>query len=126
MKSMTVCGFFMVMFLVIGLLNPLWAVDEQRQAYDQMVEEATREADEYVQQKQQEQQAAAEQMEKAANATVDERVQVERDRLEAEMDKIRERSLGPNYTEGMRENQLQELETRLDQLDSDPQAYFGE
>lgn len=126
MKSMTVCGFFMVMFLVIGLLNPLWAVDEQRQAYDQMVEEAAREADEYVQQKQQEQQAAAEQMEKAANATVDERVQVERDRLEAEMDKIRERSLGPNYTEGMRENQLQELESQLDQLDSDPQAYFGE
>jgi hypothetical protein len=120
---------FVILLLVLltnGVFDPLYAVDEQRQAYDQMVEEATREADEYLEQKQKEQEQAAQEAEEQKEAAGDERTEAERERLEAEMEKVRERGLGPGFTEGMRENQLQELETKLDQLNDDPQSYFGE
>ena len=126
MKQIAWFVFFLTALLANGLLNPLYAVDEQRKAYDQMVEEATREADAYVKQKQEEQQQAAEMKQHQTESAFDERVQAERGRLEAEMDAVRERGLGPNFTEGMRANQLQELQNRLNQLNSDPQAYFGE
>ena len=51
MATMKWFGVLLLTTLVVGTLNPLYAVDEQRQAYDKMVEEATREADEYVEEK---------------------------------------------------------------------------
>jgi len=126
MKRIKWLGILLLVLLTNGIFNPLYAVDEQRQAYDQMVEEATREADEYLEQKQKEQQEAAEEEEDQARSADDERIETERERIETEMEMVREKGLGPNYTEGMRENQLQELESRLNQLDSDPDAYFGE
>lgn len=126
MKPMKMGGIILVMSLVSGILDPLWAVDEQQQAYDQMVEEATREADEYVEEKLKEQQDAAEVIEQQKDAVVDERIQAERERLEAEMDKVRDRGLGPNFTGGVRDNLLQKLENKLNQLESDPLSYFGE
>ena len=118
MKTMLCCAFFLLVILSGATLNPLFAADEQREAYDRMVEEATREADEFVEQKQKEQHEAAQQGKKRANPEADEPVQAERKQIEAEMERVRERGLGPNYTEGMRDNQLQELEKKLDQLDS--------
>ena len=125
MKTMTSCVLFLLVLLFGETMNPPLAADEQRQAYDQMVEEAVREADEYVEQKKREQREAAKQKEKQqAHTAADERVKAERERLEDEMKKIHERGLDPNYTEGMRDNQLQELEDRLNRLESDPEAYF--
>jgi hypothetical protein len=108
------------------LVNPLFAADEQRQAYDKMVEEATREADAYVEQKQKEQREAAEaRKDMPTDASLDERVKVERERIEAEIDKAWKRGLGPDFTEGMRQNRLEELSDKLDRLNSDPEAYFA-
>ncbi|BBO78554.1 hypothetical protein DSCW_59710 [Desulfosarcina widdelii] len=126
MKTTACLGFFLLAILSGGIVNPLLAADEQRQAYDKMVEEATREADEYVQQKQKEQREAAKQAEEKASSADDKRVQAERKRLKTEMNNVRARGLGPNFTEGMRENQLKELESKLDQLNSDPKAYFNQ
>lgn len=126
MTLMKSFGIVLLVILVNGHFNPLPAVDEQRKAYDKMVEEATREADDYVEEKQKKQLQAAEEQKNQSDPALDARVQAERERIEAEMNTIRERGLGPNFTEGMRENQLQELESKLNQLTSDPQAYFEE
>jgi len=126
MKPMKCCAIVLLILLINGAPDTLFAADEQRQAYDKMVEEATREADAYVEQKQQEQKAAAEKRESQMDADLETRVKAERKRIEAEMEKVQKRGLGPNFTEGMRANQLQELQNKLNQLTSDPQAYFGE
>jgi len=124
MATMKWFGVFLLTTLVVGTLNPLYAVDEQRQAYDKMVEEATREADQYVDEKRKEQAETAEK--RKSSSVTDPRVEKERQRLEAEMEKVRERGLGPDFTEGMRSAKLQELQTQLDRLNRDPQAYFEE
>ena len=120
------CCLVMLVLLATGRINWAHAADEQRQAYDKMVEEATREADAYVEQKQQEQKQASESAKAETDAALDERVQAERQRLQSEMETVQKRGLGPNFTEGMRANQIQELQNKLNQLTSDPQAYFGE
>ncbi len=120
------CCLVMLVLLATGQINWAHAVDEQRQAYDKMVEEATREADAYVEQKQQEQKQASENAKAETDASLNERVQAERQRLQSEMETVQKRGLGPNFTEGMRANQLQELQNKLNQLTSDPQTYFGE
>lgn len=124
MKLMTFLGTLLLLIMANGNFNPLCAADEQKQAYDKMVEEATREADDYVEQKQREQRQAADAVQTRQDADLDARVQAERDRIDGEMNTIRERGLGPNFTEGMRENQLRLLQEKLDQLISDPEAYF--
>lgn len=126
MATMKWFGVFLLASFVAGTLNPLFAVDEQRQAYDKMVEEATREADEYVEEKKKEQADTTEKRKNQSSSVADLRVEKERKQLEAEMEKVRKRGLGPDFTEGMRSAKLQELQTQLNRLHSDPQAYFGE
>lgn len=126
MATMKWFGVLLLTTLVVGTLNPLYAVDEQRQAYDKMVEEASREADEYVGKKKKEQAETAEKRKNQSSNVAEPRVENERQRLEAEMGKLRKRGLGPDFTEGMRSAKLKELQTQLDRLNRDPQAYFGE
>lgn len=112
--------------LATGGFNPLLAADEARQAYDRMVEESVREADEYLEQKQKEQDAAAAAAANQQGSALDAQVQAERERIEAEMDTVRNRGLGPNFTQGMKDNLLAQLQEKLNRLLSDPEAYFGE
>jgi hypothetical protein len=51
MKIMKWIAIALLGLLAAGSFNPLLAVSEQREAYNKMVEEATREADEYLQEK---------------------------------------------------------------------------
>jgi hypothetical protein len=55
---------------------------------------------------------------------MDERVQAEQKRIGAEMDAIRNRSLGSGFTQGMKDNLLQQQQDKLDGLKRDPEAYF--
>lgn len=126
MTAMKWSGLILLVLSATGYLSPIYAVDEQRQAYERMVQEATREADEYVKQKQEAQRQTTEMGQNRTDSEFDQRIQAERDRLKAEMDTVRGRGLGPNFTEGMRANQLQELQNQLNRLNSDPKAYFGE
>jgi hypothetical protein len=119
MKRMTYFLFFLLVLPANGLIGPLFAADEQRHAYDQMVEEATREADAYVEQKQKEHQEATEKRKnRSTPSPADDRVQAQRERIEAEIDKVRKRGLGPDFTEGMRHNRLEELQNELNKLNS--------
>lgn len=110
--------------LVAGSFSSLIAVDEQRKAYDKMVKEATREADDYVQEKQKEQKASATDAHAQKDAALENRVQAERQRIDAEMDTVRGRGFSTTFTQGMKDNQLQLLQNQLDGLASDPEAYF--
>ncbi len=47
-------------------------------------------------------------------------------RIAAEMDTVRERCLGPAFSQGMKDNLLRQLQDKLTQLMSNPQAYFAE
>lgn len=109
----------------VAVPRPLPAVDEQRQAYDRMVEKATNEADEYLQEKKKEQQASQTEAQSQHEVAIEERVEAERGRIEAEMDAVRERGFSATFTQGMRDNLLRQLQDRLDQLMSDPESYFG-
>jgi len=125
MKPMKYIAVTLLGLLVAGSLSPLFAVDEQRQAYDKMVEEATKEADEYVQEKQNEIKAVKAEAQAQQDAALDERVQAEQARIQAEMDTVQERGLSTTFSQGMKDNLLLQLQNKLDQLTSDPEAYFG-
>jgi rhamnose utilization protein RhaD (predicted bifunctional aldolase and dehydrogenase) len=53
MKGSNIVWALLASFLSLGY-TPVQATDEQRQAYEKMVEESVKEADEYVREKQQE------------------------------------------------------------------------
>lgn len=124
MKSMKSIGVILMCLLVTGSFSSLLAVDEQRQAYDKMVEAATQEADEYVQEKQNEMKATEAEAQSQQDAALDERVQAEQARIEAEMATVEGRGMSATFTQGMKDNLLQQLQDKLDRLTSDPEAYF--
>ena len=125
MKVMIRIGLFLLCLPAAGATFPALAVDEARQAYDKMVEEATREADEYLQEKQEQHKATAADRQATPDNTLEQRIRAERQRILTEMDTVRGRGLGPNFTQGMKDNLLQELQEKLGALMSDPEAYFS-
>jgi rhamnose utilization protein RhaD (predicted bifunctional aldolase and dehydrogenase) len=124
MRTMKWITLALLGLLAAGGFNSLLAVSEQRQAYDKMVEEATQEADEYLQEKETARKAAAAEAQSKQDASLNEKIQAESQRIQAEMDTVRQRGMGSGWTQGMRDNQLKQLQEKLDQLNSDPEAYF--
>jgi rhamnose utilization protein RhaD (predicted bifunctional aldolase and dehydrogenase) len=102
------------------------AADEARQAYDKMVEEATQEADEYLEEKQKQMDDAKRQSRVKKDAELQARIQAEQERILKQQQAVRNRGLGPDFTQGMKDNLLQELQQRLDRLNRDPEAYFAD
>ena len=117
-------GYIGACMVIITCFAPAPAADEARQAYDKMVEEATREADAYLQEKEDRKQAAKAASREKESLALQEKAAAERERILSEMDTVRQRGLGPNFTQGMKESQLAELQQRLDRLTSNPAAYF--
>lgn len=124
MKSIQWIAISLLGLLAAGAFTPLPAVDEARQAYDKMVEESVKEADEYLQEKENKKKGAEAEAQSPQEAAMDERVQAEQERIGAEMDAIRNRGLGSGFTQGMKDNLLEQQQDKLDQLTSDPEAYF--
>ena len=125
MKTMTWIAVTLLGLLAAGSFNPLLAVSEQRQAYDKMVEEATQEADEYLQEKEDAKKAAEAEAQSQQDSALSEKIQAESQRINAEMDSVRQRGMGSGFTQGMKDNLLKQLQEKLDLLTSDPEAYFG-
>jgi hypothetical protein len=92
--------------------------DRNQQAFDQMVDEAGREADEHFK----------EQAEKKANDAVleqaqrkqvqSERIAAQRAELQKKIDAIQGRALGPTFTQGMKDNQIKQIQDQIDNLES--------
>jgi len=124
MKLMKWIAITLLGLLAVGSLTPLPAVDEARQAYDKMVEESVKEADEYLQEKESQKKAADTQAQSMQDSALSEKIEAERTRIEAQMDEIRNRGMGGGFTQGMKDNLLKPLQDKLDLLTSDPEAYF--
>ena len=115
---------FLCLFIA-GSFNQVTAVDKQRQEYDKMVEDATKEADAYLNEKENQKKEAEAEAQVQKDTTLDERVQTEQARIHTEMDQVRGRCLSTTFSQGMKDNLLQQLQDKLDKLLSDPEAYFG-
>jgi hypothetical protein len=124
MKTVKWIAISLLGLFVAGAVNPLPAADDARQAYDKMVEESVKEADEYLQEKENKKKGAEAEAQSPQEAAMDERVQAEQERIGAEMDAIRNRGLGSGFTQGMKDNLLQQQQDKLDGLKRDPEAYF--
>jgi rhamnose utilization protein RhaD (predicted bifunctional aldolase and dehydrogenase) len=123
MKPMILAAIIPLLLIVSG--SPATATDEARQAYDQMVDEASREADAYLKEKASEREETQAAAETAEAERLENRVQAERQRIVAEMNDIQQRGLSSTFTQGMKDNLLKTQEEKLDALMSDPEAYFA-
>lgn len=70
--------------------------------------------------------AARRAAERQRNQALDrsERIFSERLRLQREIDKINNRGMSKNFGPGQKDALVQEIQKKIDQLDSDPDAYF--
>ena len=91
--------------------------DRNRQAFDRMVDEASQRADQQFEQQEREkaQDAAAEQ-ERQQQARA-EQVATQRAELQKEIDAIQARGLGPTFTQGMKDNLINQIQDQIDQLE---------
>lgn len=55
--------------------------------------------------------------ERAAQAAKEAKNKAERDRLQQQIDDLNNRALSPTYTQGMRENQIKEIQKKIDALE---------
>ena len=125
MKRMKWFAISLMGLLAVGAVTPLPAVDEARQAYNKMVEESVKEADEYLQEKEGQKKVADEQAQSEQDSALSEKIQAEVSRIQAEMDMVSNRGLGPTFSQGMKDNLLEQLQNKLDRLTSDPEGYFA-
>lgn len=91
--------------------------DQKRQEYDRMVEEASEEADRHFDQQAQEKARQEEERQQQQLEEKEHRIAEQRARLEKEIEAIRNRGLGPNFTKGMQDNLIRQLQEKIDQLE---------
>lgn len=125
MKHLKWIAISLLGLLAVGAFSPLPAADKARQAYDKMVEESVKEADDYLQEKESQKKAANAQAQSKQDSVLSEKIEAESQRIQAEMDTVSNRGLGPTFTQGMKDNLLEQLQDKLNRLTSDPETYFG-
>jgi len=95
-------------------------VDERRSSYDQMVRQATVEAQQLERQRQAEAAAQAAEKKRIAEAQRKEKIKSERNRLNLQIEAINKRALGPTYTPGMKQAQIDIIKKQIDALENNP------
>jgi hypothetical protein len=89
----------------------------RRETYNQMVEKAKTEANHLDQERKEKEAAADEQKKQEAEKQRQEQIQAQRQKIQAKIDALNQRGLGPNYSKGMRDYQINELKKELEKLD---------
>ena len=102
------------------------AGDQASQTYDQMVDEASRSADEHFAQEAEKRAAEAEAEHQQQAEAMDQRVAAEKEQLQQQINEIEARGLGPTFSQGQKDAMIQEVQARIDRLESDPEAYFNQ
>ena len=92
--------------------------DRQRQEFERMVEDASREADRHFDRQAGEKarQAAARKRREQSEQNL--KVEAERARLMKEIEAIEQRGYSPTFTQGMKENLIKQVQDKIDQLES--------
>ena len=70
-------------------------------------------------------QTEEERRKQAKKAHLAQKVQQERDRLQAEIDRIDRLMIGVSFTQGMKDNMMRPYQDQLDVLNADPVEYFA-
>lgn len=91
--------------------------DRNRQEFDRMVEGASEEADRHFDQQARKKKQQATKRQQQKKETLERQAAEERARLMKEIEAIQNRGLGPNFTKGMRDNLIRDLQEKIDELD---------
>lgn len=92
------------------------AEDQNREGLQQMfdqVEQENREAEQRRAEEEAERQAEAE---RRAAEKREAKIKAQRDQLQQQIDALNKRALSPTFTQGMRDNQINELQKQIDEL----------
>lgn len=100
-------------------------VDPEREAFDRMVEDAGQSADRYFEEQAEKKDQDAQSQGGRQQQAMDRRVAQERAALQAEIDALEGRALSRTFSLGMKKNLIQAVQEKIDQLEDDPEAYFG-
>lgn len=91
--------------------------ERNRQEYNRMVKEASEKADRHFNEQAREKALKEEERQKQQIEAKEQRIAEQRARLEKEIQTIRNRALGPNFTKGMQDNLVRQLQKKIDQLE---------
>jgi predicted nuclease with TOPRIM domain len=94
---------------------------ERRSSYDQMVEEAEKEALQSERQRRKEAEARAIQEKREAEQRRKARIEPERRRLEQAIEDLENRALSPTFSMGMKKAQIEKLRKELEKLMASPE-----
>jgi hypothetical protein len=97
---------------------------ERRQSYDAMVEAAKYDAQRIEQERLNKARAREARQKQKAEKQLQVKVDAERKRLKQLIEKAQNRGLSRTYSQGMRQNKVDQFQKQLDQLKTSPQAYF--
>lgn len=98
------------------------AADERRSSYDQMVKQASDEAQQLERQREAEAAARAEENKRLAEAQRNEKIEAQRSQLEQQIESINKRALGPTFTQGMKQAQIDKIKKQIQALESNPDS----
>ena len=91
--------------------------DSNRQEFDRMVEKASEEADRQIEAQDRKKEQQAKQQNRLQQEAHARQVAEEKARLMNEIEALRNRALGPTFTQGMRDNLIQQIREKIDRLD---------
>ena len=92
--------------------------DRRRDEFDRMVEEANEEAERHFDQQARKKARQAEQRKQQQKEARDQQISEEKARLTKEIEMLQNRALSPNFTQGMRDNLIRQLQERIDRMDA--------
>ena len=93
---------------------------KSKAAYNRMVEQAKRQAMETNEAAQEQKDRTAARRKAQENDAITEKRNAEMQRLRAEIAKIRARGLGPNFTQGMKDNMIKQIKEQMAALSNTP------
>lgn len=99
--------------------------NSDRPAYDQMIDRAKHDAEQMRLQREQENAERAKKEEQEAKARLQARIDRERQKLLDEINAISARGLSPTFSQGMKNNLIDQVREKITQLESAPEEYFN-
>jgi hypothetical protein len=94
--------------------------DKRRTSYDAMVEKASKEADRSKQEREAREAAEAAEKKRLAEQKRQERIQAERERLNKQIEAVKNRAVSPTYPNGMKQAQIEALAKEIEKLNQPP------
>ena len=93
--------------------------NQRRPSYDEMVQKASEQSRQLEQQRKAEAAERAREAKRQAEAQRKEKIRARRRQLEDRIKSIKNRALGPHFTQGMKEAQIEEIKKQIEALEND-------